>query len=932
MPSTTKKSKDIVPQKKKLFLIDGNGLAYRAFYAVVPIHTSSEVPINALAGFVNMVLRLLKSEKPTHVAVAFDKGIPTERVHPYQDYNAQRVEMPEDLALQLPMIEDFVRGLGVPVFRVAGHEADDCIGTLAKSGAEADMDVLILSGDLDLLQLVSPNIRVLTTRRGISDMVVYDEKQVKKRFNLKPEQLADLRALAGDSSDNITGVPGIGEVTAKKLLSQHGRLEDLLKNLSALPAKWRNPLTEHRDEAIEFKTRASIRTDLELNVDWDKCAFGGIPIERVGEIYARTELDKYLEALPQTGEPGALSEEESVEVNAFEGKKAKAGLKKYLEGIGDELGILFLGAGVDLVGLCLYGGNQIPLVVRVGPESVSLKDSLKLLQPIFVDKTKTLNTHNLRGLFMLPEGAAMPPFEAQVLDVGMAAHLLDAREGNPWLDEVAKRYGYEIPGEGELLGHGEGYRKITDVPFAELSDWAARRVRVLNQLGESLRTELKAQNLFEQYTKVEYPMIRIYSAMEREQVPIDSEVLDSFLVKAAELLKELEAAIFEEAEQTFDLEDQKELAEVLFDRMALAVTARPKNGALIGLDILNQIAEQNPIGALLRDHRELTGLVVSFERARDRFTLPRSGWLRRISQFTVSSSERLRWMGPVSVGGAAATFNRLLTEVDGLPNATQRQQFRNHLLSALTSDKKGHVLLGVAVNQFQLRLAAHLSEDPALQKAFIRSEDVEAQLLTKLVAAEERTDTEDSRQDLVDTLLGSIGEHRLARRTGTTPSDAHQRVENLMELFFASFQKMETYFSGELEKVNSRGWVSSLAGRRRSVPEMSSRNSDIRGTAQRVARNAAIQNSAADLLKKFLVDISSRAGTPELPVVLVAQVGDELIFEVPTKSVEMAAEILISALENSMKLSVPLVAEARVGKSWSETKPVRVKASTVTGA
>ncbi|HIB63872.1 MAG TPA: 5'-3' exonuclease, partial [Phycisphaerales bacterium] len=265
-------------KKEKLFLIDGNGLAYRAFYAVVPIHTSSGVPINALAGFVNMVLRLLKTQKPTHVAVAFDKGIPTERVNPYQDYNAQRVEMPEDLALQLPMIQDFVRALGVPVFRVPGHEADDCIGTLARKGAEAGMDVLILSGDLDLLQLVSPQIKVLTTRRGISDMVIYDEKEVKRRFNLKPGQLADLRALAGDSSDNITGVPGIGEVTAKKLLAQHGRLEDLLKNLSALPAKWRNPLTEHREEAVEFKTRASIRTDLELAVHWDKCAFGGIPV------------------------------------------------------------------------------------------------------------------------------------------------------------------------------------------------------------------------------------------------------------------------------------------------------------------------------------------------------------------------------------------------------------------------------------------------------------------------------------------------------------------------------------------------------------------------------------------------------------------------------------------------------------------------------
>lgn len=921
--SSSKKPSD----KKKLFLIDGNGLAYRAFYAVVPIHTASGVPINALAGFVNMVLRLLKTEKPTHVAVAFDKGIPTERVHPYQDYNAQRVEMPDDLALQLPMIEDFVRALGVPVFRVPGHEADDCIGTLAKMGAEADMDVLILSGDLDLLQLVGPRIRVLTTRRGISDMVVYDDKQVKSRFNLKPEQLADLRALAGDSSDNITGVPGIGEVTAKKLLSQHGRLEDLLKNLSSLPAKWRNPLTEHRDEAIEFKTRASIRTDLELDVDWEKCGFGGIPVERVGEIYSRTELDKYLEALPAAGEAGALSEEELVEVTALDGKKAKAGLKKYLESVTDELGLLFLGAGNDLVALALSVPGQVPMVVKIGAESVSLKDSLKLLQPIFSAADKKVHTHNLRGLLMTADGAGLSDLRADVLDIGVAAHLLDAREGNPWLDEVARRFGYDIPGEGELLGHGEGYRKISDVPLDELADWAARRVRVVNQLGNSLKVELQSHDLLTQYTAVEYPMIGIYSGMERDHVPVDAEVLVSFREQLENLLAELEKEIYAEAGQKFDLADQKELAEVLFDKMALAVTARPKNGALIGLDILNQIAEQNPIGALLRDHRELSSLLGSFTRSQDRFEFPRSGWLRRVAQFTVSNSERLLWMGPVSVGGAASTFNRLLSEVDGLPNAELREQFRTLLLSALKTEKRGQVLLGIGVNQFQLRLAAHLSEDAALQKAFIRSEDVEVQLLTKLVAEEDRVDSKDARQDLVDTLLGSIGEHRLARRTGLSPSDAGARIENLMERFFASFQQMETFFTGELDKVKDRGWVTSLAGRRRSIPEMSSRNSDIRGTAERVARNAAVQNSAADLIKKFLVDVAPKLDSTEVPAKLVAQVRDELIFEVPKKSVEAVATFLMSALEESMKLSVPIVAEARSGRDWSEAELLKLETS-----
>ena len=927
MAKSKNDSKKSDKKKEKLFLIDGNGLAYRAFYAVVPIHTSSGVPINALAGFVNMVLRLLKTQKPTHVAVAFDKGIPTERVNPYQDYNAQRVEMPEDLALQLPMIQDFVRALGVPVFRVPGHEADDCIGTLAKKGAEAGMDVLILSGDLDLLQLVSPQIKVLTTRRGISDMVIYDEKEVKRRFNLKPGQLADLRALAGDSSDNITGVPGIGEVTAKKLLAQHGRLEDLLKDLSALPAKWRNPLTEHRDEAVEFKTRASIRTDLELAVHWDKCAFGGIPVERVGEIYARTELDKVLEALPESGEPGSLPEEEPIEVNLVQGKKAKTAVKKYLASAKTDLGLLFLGAVDEMVGVAMAVQDEVPMMAALTDPDFTIKDFIKLLAPVLAKKELLVTTHNLRGLLMTEEGSKLDDFKAEILDIGIASHLLNARDGNLWLDEVAKAYGHDIPGEGELLGHGSGYRKLSDVPLEELADWSARRVGAVIELGASLKEELKEKELWAQYLEVEFPLIRVFAEMERNEVPVDLSVIETFKSQIDVLLEELQSAVYEEAGSEFDLEDQKELAEVLFDKMALAVSARPKNGALIGLDVLNQIAEQNEIGALLRDHRELKALKESFEKAQSQFEYPRRGWLRRASQFSVLNSERLLWMGPVAVGGAVATFNRLLCEVDGLPNADQRTLFRTHLLSSLKARGKSNVLLGIRVNQFQLRLAAHLSEDPALQKAFIRGEDLEGQLLQKLFPEDGPEDTADSRKDLVDTILGSIGAHRLARRTGLSPTEAEERIAGVMEIFLASYPKMEGFISNQQDLVREQGWVSSLGGRRRSVPEMSSRNSDIRTTAERVARNAAIQNSAADLIKRSLVELSTQEDKALSGATLVGQVRDELIFEVPKKSAEEIAGKLMALIEGVMKLSVPLIAEARSGKDWSNPEPIKMTAS-----
>ncbi len=913
--------------KKKLFLIDGNGLAYRAFYAVSPMQTSAGIPVNAVAGFVDMVLRLLKTEKPTHVAVAFDKGVPTERVDAYQDYNAQRVEMPDDLAIQLPIIEDFVRALGVPVFRVPGHEADDCLGTLASRGSSKEFDVLILSGDLGLLQLVGPKVRVLTTRRGISDMVIYDEASVKRRFNLKPKQLADLRALAGDSSDNITGVPGIGEVTAKKLLSQHGSLEDLLRSLHQLPAKWRNPLSENKEQALEFRARASIRTDLELDIDWEKCRYDGVPVDRVGEIYQRMELDQVLEALPKSGDPGAASEEKLANVHLLNAKKAKTELARLASKSNVPLSILFLGAGREMVGLAVAEGEEQAFIVPIGKGSkaISLKEAHKLLEPALVDKKRRKNVHNLRSFLMLDQGAELVP-ERDFFDVGVASHLLDSREGNPWLDEVARAYGLEIPGEGELLGHGEGYRKLSEVPQEELADWAGRRVLGLARLAQRLEAQLEENELSKQYYEVELPTIRVFSKIERDGVPLDKKALTNLAERLDEHLAQLTDSIYEEAGEKFDLNDSKELAEVLFDKMSLAVTARPKNGAYISNDVLNQIGEQNEIGSYIRDYRELIELKASFELAMERFDTPRQGWFQRSAQFPVTNAERLLWMGPAAVGGAVSTYNRLLSEIEGLPNLELRKEFSTLLLKCLKTTKRNHVLLGLGYSQFQLRLAAHLSGQDELVQGFVRHDNIEESLASQVSIDNGSTD-QDGRQDLVDALLGSIGAYRLARRTGLSPEEAQEQIQEQLDKFYQSYQGMEAYFEGELEKVKSRGWVSSINGRRRNLPEMSSRNSDIRDTAERIARNAAIQSSAADILKEVLVGLQAAVDSQELDCLVSMQLRDFLILEVPKDKIEEVASKAERLFEGAAKLSVPLEVIVYQGKSWNDRKELKKAAS-----
>lgn len=909
--------------KSKLFLIDGNGLAYRAFYAVPPVQTANGTPTNAVAGFFELMLRLIAREKPSHVAVAFDKGVPTERVADYHDFNAQRVDMPEDLASQLPAIEDMIRALGIQVFRVRGHQGDDCLGTIARQAAEQGMEVMILSGDLDLLQLVGPNVQVMTFRRGLTDLMVYDEETVKKRFNLLPYQLADLRALAGDSSENITGVPGIGEVTAKKLLSQHGSLEELLNSLDQLPAKWRNPLSEHREEAIDFRTRAAIRTNLDLLVDWTRCEFHGITLWRVQDIFRRLELEELLtDMLAREAVPVREAEGE-VEVEILSGKKGKSALTQLVKKGQDPLEMLLLGSGDEWVGIVLASGDEPPrLIPFVGVEGALTPDEvIKVLRPALKDPERRKNVHNLRAFLMMDLSEGVLP-EHNFFDVAVASHLIDSVEGNPWFDEICRRHGIEIPGEGALLGRGSGARKLSEVPTDELARWAGLRIRGLRLLAQTLEARLRTENLWEQFSRVDLPLAWVYAQMERTGATLDFGVLTSFEERLQQRRDACHAEVQRLANSKFDLDDPKELAEVLFDKLGLAVPSRPKNGSPIGPDVVAQVAALHPIGSALRDYRSLKELLESYTRSRPLLAEPRYGWFHRLAQNPVASSERLLWMGPGAVGGAVATFNRLLNEIELLPNPAYRQEFESMFLKAMVVGEKKKTLLGIRYCQLPLRVAAHLSEDGELIKTFVRDRDAEHSLI-QLVSEGGQSD---SGREILDALMGSIGHYRYAQSHGLSLAEAGERMKASMQKLNACFPDLCAYFEGQLAQARSMGWVSSIRGRRRSLPEISSRNSDIRGTAERVARSAAVQASTADILKAVLVEIHQLILREKWNVSFALQLRDEIILEVESKNAVKVAREIERTLDQRFRdsLKVPLAIRARSGSDLGDTTEIEL--------
>jgi len=910
--------------KSKLFLIDGNGLAYRAFYAVPPVENANGIPTHAVAGFFELMIRLLAKEKPTHVAVAFDKGVPTERVADYHDFNAQRMEMPEDLASQLPTIEDMIRALGIQVFRVRGHQGDDCLGTIASQAAERGMEVLILSGDLDLLQLVGPRVQVMTFRRGLTDLMVYDEETVKKRFNLLPYQLADLRALAGDSSENITGVPGIGEVTAKKLLSQHGSLEDLLNSLDQLPAKWRNPLSEHRAEALDFRTRAAIRTNLDLTVDWEQCQFRGISTLRIKDIFERLELTELMTSLLAQEAIEIYEPSAAPEVEILVGKKGKTSLTNLVKKSKEPLDILLLGSGDEWVGLVVgCGPDSSKLIPFAGIDAALTPDEvIKILRPALKDPERRKNVHNMRAFMMMELSDGVLP-EHNFFDVAIASHLIDSVEGNPWFDEICRRHGIEIPGEGALLGRGKYSRKLSVVPVEELARWAGLRVQGLRRLAKTLENRLRAENMWDQFSAVDLPLAWVYAQMERTGAVLEQTSLDGF----AKALKERRDFCHAQVQKMggggkFDIDDPRELAEVLFDKLGLAVPSRPKNGSPIGPDVVAQVATLHPIGDVLRDYRSLRDLLDSFQKARPLLAEPRYGWFHRLAQNPVASSERLLWMGPGAVGGAVATFNRLLGEIELLPNSAYRQEFEEMFLKALVARDSKRSLMGVSYTQLPMRVAAHLSQDAELIKSFTRGENVE-QMLYSLLPEEIQQETG---REILDVLLGSIGCHRYAQSQGLSLAEAGDRMRQSLQSLYERFPGLQAYVDGQLTQAKTMGFVSSIRGRRRSLPEISSRNSDIRSTAERVARSAAIQASSADILKVVLVEIHQLILSAKLPATFSLQLRDEIVLEVDPKHHLHVLQEIERVLDARMKdvLRVPLRTRARIGSDLVATQEIEL--------
>jgi len=900
---------------RKLILIDGNGLAYRSFYAVPPQKTASGLPTQAVLGFTNLLLSVLEKEKPTHVAVAFDQCAPTERLQKFQPYNVQREEMPEELAVQLPVIEDLVRECGLAACRVPGHEADDCIGTLARRAQEDAFEVLIVSGDLDLLQLVGPSVRVQTTRRGIGDLVVYDEAGVRKKYNLEPRQLADLRALAGDSSQNISGVPGIGEVTARKLLSQYRSLDDLFSSLDQLPAKWRNPLLENREDAREFRVRATIVTDLPINLDWERCRFQGLSTGRLAEILARLEalsdfqliLDRLgagtSEDYSVTSEPRVLSALEARDalaaLAADNGALALAWLRS--EGVERGLGVAW-GSPVEsfYVGL----GAQ--------PEELPAEEAWDLLAPALERSDRPKYLHRMRDVAALRRG-----HPAGVLDLAVASALLDSGERDHSLEAVARRHDRSTASEDELWGVGA--RALDGIPVSQVAEWTVRRARTLLDIGPLLQERLCHEGLERVYSSVDLPFSCHVSGLDGAGLALDRTAIEAVAQAVDRELEALRKEIHAEADRPFDLDCDKELGEFLFDSLGLLVPTRPKNGGAIGAEILVSLVGQHPIALTVRNYRELAEFRQIFVEGflADGRSVDGVGGCLFNPAMTVE--ERLQWLGPVACGGPVATWHRMLAVIENLQCVSLRRRLADLVEQTLVPSSPDGALLALEFDQLELRVLARLAGDEVLARA-LEGEDLEAALAGRLFGAESLEVLPGMRRVAMQAVLHGMGPRWLARCLDVTEDRAAERLSEVRADFRHRFPVAENWFEARFRQARDMAALTTLAGRSRRVPEVRSRNHDIREAAERTARSAALEGSVADLLKSSVVGLANLAcaSGPVVPHM------NRILLEVPEARIEQVAREAQEHLQQ-VGQEVGLVVRWQVGKNGHEVLSARLQ-------
>ena len=913
-------------EPRKLVVIDGHALAYRAFFALpTDLATSRGEPTNAVFGFASMLLNVLRDEKPDYLAVAFDVGR-TFRHEEYAEYKANRAEMPDELRSQFQRINELLAALDIPTYSATNFEADDVLAALARQAEAQGLETLIVTGDTDAFQLVGPHVRVITPGRSFRDTVVYDEEAIRQRYGLEPWQMIDYKALVGDKSDNIPGVRGVGAKTATRLLQKYGTLEAIYEHLDEIESsRFRRALEKGREDAFQSKHLVTIVQDVPVALDLEACRVKPIERNKVVDLFRQLEFQALLKRLPdgpQVAGGGQLSLFDATETLAPQ--REQVGDYRIVDTVEalEEMVATLRGApavvvdvettsidpmAAELVGIALSGeegtGYYVPTGHREG-RNVERQVVIDKLAPLLQDPQKPKYAHNANyDLTVLAEyGLDVRPLTC---DTMIAEWLLHPDSRNLGLKGLAlSRLGIEMTPIERLIGSGKQQTTMDRVTVEQVAPYACADVDMTLRLAHILLPELAEKALIRLFDEVEMPLVPVIVAMQQAGVKLDvaflAEMSDSLGQRLGELQSEIEAQVG----HPINVASPKQLSAALFDELGLAEPwmRRGKSGQYsTAAGVLEKLRHKHPVIELVLEYRQLAKLKGTYVDALPALVNPRTGRLHTSFNQTGSATGRFSSSNP------------------NLQNIPIRTELGRQIRRAFVAEE-GWLLLAADYSQVELRVLAHISGDPAMLAAFARGEDIHASTAAAIYGVPLSDVTPEQRRIAKMTNFAisyGVTGYGLAERTDLSPEEA----EAFIQTYFQTYPRIKEYIERTRKLAREQGYVETLLGRRRYFPQLSADSParhNAREQAYRMAINAPIQGTAADILKVAMNRLWRELQARGRRSRMILQVHDELVLEVPEEELAEVAPLTIEIMEGAYELDAPLKVDTEVGPNWLE--------------
>ena len=941
---------------KKLFLLDAYALIYRAYFALNknPRVNSKGLNTSAIMGFLNTLYEVLKNEKPTHIGVAFDLGAPTLRTDDFSAYKANREETPPDIKISVPYIKEIIKGFNIPIFECEGYEADDIIGTISKKAEKEGFTTYMMTPDKDFGQLVSDNIFIYKPAKGGEPAKVLGPKEVCEKYGIaRPEQVIDILGLWGDASDNIPGIPGIGEKNASKLIAEYDSVENLINNADKLKGKMRENVTNFAHQGLMSKKLATINTNVPIDFDEDCLKVKEPDFQYLTQLFEELEFRTFMSRLKSSQQDykttGLQVQSSDVEVQSSEFKVQSQNTNGQLdlfgsaEGDNNSLNLFsskdnyqtvahtyhltnddekinelikllndsnIFAFDTETTGLDIYSSSLVGMSFSVKAHEAyyiplpankeECKSMLNKFLPIFSNKEKTIVGHNIK--FDLSFLARYDiEIENKLWDT-MIAHYLIEPEQNHSMDYLSDVYlNYNPIAIEELIGKGRAQISMHDVPVEKVKEYAAEDADITIQFYDKFYPLIIENQLEKLFHEIEMPLVRVLSKMESNGVKIDIEGLRQISDEQAKEIREIENKIYEIAGTSFNIGSPKQLGEILFEKLNIKAPAKKtKTGQYpTGEEILQKIVNENPIVQNILDYRSLTKLKSTYVDALPSLVNLNDGLIH------------------TSYNQAITATGRLSSNNPNLQNIPVRTEKGREIRKAFVPRDENHILLAADYSQIELRIIAHLSGDSVMQDAFRSGRDIHTDTASRVYNVAIEDVTKEMRRNAKAVNFGIIygmSAFGLAERLGISRSEASQIIKN----YFKEYIGIQEYIDKQVDFAKQHGYVETMLGRRRYLKDINAGNSVVRNFAERNAINAPIQGTSADMIKIAMANIHNEMIDNNLKSQMILQVHDELVFDVHKEELDFLSNIVKDKMINALPLNVPIEVNLNTGTNWLE--------------